>query len=138
MDFDLRKLNRLKLKLMQEKELHVVMTYFFDHFGENRAFLDIGQSTRHNLLESIIAQTIGALLGAKTKVILLNLMLFHIPQHQFYHGAFIINGKMANVIYYDDIKMGCIAVVMSTSGMTNFVRFSAQNLPHKPATPSLN
>lgn len=138
MALDLRKLNMLKMKLMQEKALHVVMTYFFDHFGENEEFLEISQPARHELLESIIAQSVGSLLCSKTQAVLLNFLLLHVPKHQFYHGAFVINGKMANVIYYDDIKMGCIAVITSEGGMTNFIRFSAQNMPHKPAVPSPN
>jgi hypothetical protein len=138
MALDLRKLNMLKMKLMQEKELHVVMTYFFDHFGENPDFLDVSKPARHELLEAVIAQTVGPLTGSKSKAVLLNFLLLHVDKHQFYHGAFFINGKMANVIYFDDVKMGCIAVLMSGKGETNFVRFSAQDMPHKPATPSLN
>jgi hypothetical protein len=135
---DLRKVTMLKMKLVEEKELRDVMNYFFDHLGEDEAFIDLSKPTRHQMLEAIIGQTVGPMVGSKGKAVLVNFVLLHVPEHQFYHGAFLIQGRMANVIYFDDIKMGCIAVVMSLAGKTNFIRFSAQEMPHKPATPSLN
>ncbi|MDQ3250561.1 MAG: hypothetical protein M3Q45_15315 [Chloroflexota bacterium] len=138
MALDLRKVTMLKMKLMEAKELADVMNYFFDHLGESQEFINVSQPARHELLEAIIAQTVGPLLGAKAKVVLHNFLLLHVAQHQFYHGAFTIQGKMANVIYFDDIQMGCIAVALGMDGPTSFIRFSTQGTPHKPATPSPN
>jgi hypothetical protein len=96
MALDLRKLTMLKMKLMQEKELKDVMTYFFDHFGESEEFLDVSEPTRHDLVESTLAQTVGPMVGSKGKAILVDFILLYIPQYDFYHGAFILNGRMAN------------------------------------------
>src|ERR671932_627323 len=101
MALDLRKLTTLKMKLGQEKELADVMNYFFDHFGESQDFIELSEPARHEMLEAILAQTVGPLTGIKTKVVLRNFLLLHVPQYQFYHGAFMINGKLANVIYFD-------------------------------------
>ncbi|MFN8494686.1 MAG: hypothetical protein U0350_44200 [Caldilineaceae bacterium] len=138
MALDLRKLVSLKMKLVEEKELADVMNYFFDHFGESQEFIELSQPTRHEMLEAILAQTAGPLTGSKTKVVMHNFMLLHVPQQQFYHGAFLINGKLANVIYFDDIQMGCIAIAMGSGGRTNFVRFSAREMSHKPTKSALN
>ena len=49
-----------------------------------------------------------------------------------------LNDKMANLIYFDDINSGLMAVIWSLiPPETKFIRFSGRPMPHE-YTPSVN
>jgi hypothetical protein len=57
-------------------------------------------------------------------------LLTRLPEHQFVHGGGTLNGKLANVLYFEDIHIGLLAVVMSaTPSDTKMVRFTGQPMP---------
>lgn len=133
---DLSRLEDLKEKLVNSKDLSVVGNYFFDHFGEDSDFLDLGKPERHEVLEEFIAALGHKLCGGKCVVT--NLLLIHVPDTQFIHGGCFINGRLANVIYFDDIEVGLLCLVPAKpDGQTMFSRFSVQALPPE-AVPSKN
>ncbi|MCU0495206.1 MAG: hypothetical protein MUD01_26770 [Chloroflexaceae bacterium] len=139
MAFDLRQLNKLKLKMTEEKQISDVFTYFFDHFGENEEFLKLGKPKRHELVEQVVGKTVGNLLKLKNVAVMYNFLLIHIPEQSFYHGGCMIGGKMVMIIYFDDIQMGCISVAMSfQGGKTQFVRFSTVATSDPKAMPKSN
>jgi hypothetical protein len=53
---DLKKLSILKDKLLLAKDFKEPWTYFFDHFGENPAFIKLGKQTKSPLLKKAVAQ----------------------------------------------------------------------------------
>ena|SRR5258708_40226079 len=126
---NLGRLEKLKEKLTSSKNLGDIATYFFDHFGENPAFMDLGRPTKNATLESFIA-TIGGQLCGSNKVVVSHLMLVQVPNTHFIHGGCFINGRMGNVIYFDDIEVGLLALVATKpGGNTLFSRFSCRKLP---------
>ncbi len=116
--------NTLKLKMMQEKEIIDVFSFFFDYFAEEEEFFDHSIPTSHELLESIIGELGGHLYGVEGKAVLSHFTLLTIPDQQFYHGGCMINGVLTTYIYFDDIKTGCIGALTSLSDPTQFMRFS--------------
>ncbi|MCI0399534.1 MAG: hypothetical protein L0332_24130 [Chloroflexi bacterium] len=136
MKVNLGRLEILKKKLVAETDFYRVFNYFFDHFGENEAFLDLGGPTRHPTLEKIIAQVGGGLLG--TRVVLMNLLLIRLPEQGFIHGGCVLNGHVVNFFYFEDIQVGMMAIALSRKqGETKIVRFSGLTVPGEPK-PSLN
>ncbi len=122
---DLKLLAILKDKLIHAKDFSDVWNYFFDHFGEDSDFIALGERAEDSLLEAII-QEVGLQLFPN-RVVLSNLLLARLPEHQFIHGGLMINGRLANVIYFEDIHMGLMAVVTSLKpGETKMIRFSGQ------------
>src|SRR5690349_735056 len=51
---DPSRLQELKKKLINDKDLLGVWGFFLDHLGENVAFLDLGEQVRHPFLEEIL------------------------------------------------------------------------------------
>jgi hypothetical protein len=133
---DLTLLATLKEKIASAKDFGSVWSYFFDHFGEDPAFIALGERTQDAFLEAILLQVGGELFGRQ--VALGNLLLTRLPEHHFIHGGFTLGGKLANVIYFDDIQTGLLAVLFSvTPSETKMVRFTGRRMP-SGGTPSRN
>jgi hypothetical protein len=120
---NLHLLKTLKKKLVDEKDFFKVMNYFFDYFGENQAFIDLGAPARHELLETILGQVGETLVGSP--VVLSNLRTLHLPEHKFFHGACTINRQMATFFFFEDIQVGLMAVAKSLhAAETKIIRFT--------------
>jgi hypothetical protein len=125
---DLNLLDTLKEKLVHARDFSEVWAYFFDHFGEDPEFIACGERARHSFLEAVLTQVGSELFGRKVPVS--HLLLTRLPERQFLHGGFSLNGRLANVIYFEDIQVGLIAVVLSmSSGETRLARFSGRPRP---------
>ena len=124
---DLSLLETLKEKLADATDFTDVWNYFFDHFGEDLEFIDAGDRAAHPFLTAIIAQIGIELFGRKVRVE--DLLLTHLPDHAFYHGGFTIGGRLGNIIYFDDVQTGLLAVIMSpATNETKFVRFTGRRM----------
>jgi hypothetical protein len=125
---DLSLLSVLKERLIQAKQFSEVWEYFMDHFGENRQFLVLGERVRHALLEDLITQMAKKLCDVDVKVE--DILLKSLAEQQFFHGGVISpQGEMINVLYFDDIDMGTLAVASIRSPMTTVARFSVRLAP---------
>ena len=130
---DLSQLEDLKKKLVTAKDLSEVGNYFFDHLGEDSDFLDLGKPGRNAVLEAFIAALGRQLCGGKCTIT--KLLLIQVPGTHFIHGGCFLNGRLANVIYFDDIEVGLLCLVPTKpGGDTVFSRFSAQALPAEAMT----
>lgn len=133
----LKRLKVLKMKMVTAKDFYQVFNYFFDHFGENPAFLELGEPTQHDMLEAILTHTVKEMLKIGTLVIH-GLFLIHLSSHQFIHGGGQINDHLVNLFYFEDIDVGMIALAkMPSTGETQIARFSCYR-PGQPRRPSAN
>jgi hypothetical protein len=133
---DLTLLATLKDKLVNATEFGEVWRYFLDHFGEDPAFIALGERSHDPFLVAVIEQIASQIFGKH--VPLTNLLLTFLPDHHFTHGGVILDGHLANVLYFDDIRMGMVAVLMSLpSGETKYARFSGRMQRPNPI-PSAN
>lgn len=122
----LKLLSTLKMKMVQANDFGKVMDYFFDHFGENDQFMRLGEPTRHELLEQVLAATAKQTLRT-SKVQITNGFFIHLPEQQFLHGACQLNGRLSNFFYFEDIDSGMVAIVTEpTKSETQIARFSCQ------------
>lgn len=125
---DLSGLETLKQKLIEATEFAPVWDYFMTHFGEQRAFMALGKRTRSPMLEAAIAQAAEEVFGAWVPVT--NLLLVRLPEYQFMHGALVLEGRFANVFYFEDLGMGLLTIILSMAGDNNrLVRFTARDQP---------
>jgi len=121
---NLQKLSVLKDKLITAKDFQDPWNYFFDHFGENPDFLQLGHRSHDPALKTII-EGIGEQLFKK-KVKVSNFLLTEIAEHNFFHGACFIQGRIATVLFFKDIDKGLLAISMSMgSSAVSLVRFSS-------------
>lgn len=120
---DLTKLQELKRRLVHDKDFMKTWTFFLDEFATELDFIKLGEPVRHENLEMAIAQ-IGIQMfprdGTVTQVGLIRLA----DQH-FIHGNVNVMGRVGGVIYFEDIRVGLVAVSEHfPSDETKFARFS--------------
>ena len=133
---DLRLLSNLKYKLITSQDLGEIWEYFWDHFGEDRHFMVLGRNTRHEFLEKVLKRVGRKIFGKRAR--LTHVMFVRLSKQRFIHGTCRLNGKLSSVMYFEDIRVGCVAVVTSDiKSETQLARFSARSSP-KRVTFSIN
>lgn len=133
---DLTLLATLKDKMIHGTNFTDIFTYFLDHFGENPDFIALGQEVRHEFLEQVYLQVGQQLFGKP--VPLTDILLKQLPEYHFYHGGGCLGGKVANVLYFEDVCVGLLGVMWSFSATeTKFARFKGRPLT-PPPVPSVN
>ena len=133
---DLAKLATLKDKLLHADDFRTVWEYFLDNFGEDPAFIALGEPTEQPLLEAVFAGVAQQLF--QRPVAVRHLRLIRLPQEGFIHGGAVLEGKPANVLYFEDVQVGMLGVVWSVApGEMKYARFSGR--PARPGgEPSVN
>lgn len=126
---DLSKLAVLKEKLVEATQFSDVWKYFLDHFGENPEFISLGERVEeHPRLEVAINQ-IG-LRVFKKPLRVRDLLLTRITGHGFIHGGGLVGASLANVLYFEEIGSGMMAIVQSlASTEMRYARFSTVPMP---------
>jgi hypothetical protein len=133
---DLQLLETLKEKLGSATNFSDVQTYFLDHFGENPAFMSLGEPTSHPLIEATLGAVATELFGEPVPVT--GLRLVRLADEQFIHGGFTVRGRIGSVFYFEDIHVGLATLIWTlTPPETKFVRFSGRPLP-RGSVPSRN
>lgn len=124
---DLAQLETLKQKLLQAREFQEIWAYFMDHFGEDPDFMALGERTRSPFIEAVLSQVGQQIFGRPVQTA--ECLLTRLPEHQFIHGGCILEGKIGNVLYFEDAQVGLLAVVMSLApSETRLVRFTGRPL----------
>lgn len=129
---NLRLLSNLKYKLIRSQDLGEIWEYFWDHFGEDQNFIVLGRSTRHEFLEKVLKQVARKMFGKRAR--LTHVMFFRVPKQRFIHGTCRLDGKLSSVMYFEDIRAGCVAVVTSdveSESETQLARFKASSTPRR-------
>ena len=133
---DLSLLSTLKQKLVHGTEFQEAQTYFFDHFAEDEEFLGLGERHEDRFLKSIIETVATQLFGRP--IVIDDLLLIRLKDHYFIHGNCILGGRVATILYFEDVEQGLLSIVWSFSpAETKFVRFTRKPLP-RTNEPSLN
>jgi len=105
---DMARLKILKSQLLQATDFMAVLDYFMTHFGENPQFMAMGKRTQHSVIEAAVAQTWQRLYGKPLPAG--QLLLTLLPRHRFVHGGGFYGDKVLNILYFEDLQMGLLAV----------------------------
>lgn len=134
MNSNLHLLPTLKEKLVNSDNFSEVMHYFFDHFAENNAFMDLGNFRHSKLIETIALQAASTALNEK-KIVIRGMRLVCLPKEKFYHGPCFINSHIATLFFFEDIQTGMMAIsVSSQPGQMLYARITAVAISgHKSA-----
>lgn len=124
---DLSRLETLKQKLLESRNFMEVWDYFMTHFAEAEGFMDLGDNYSSQALEAVLAQMAQQVIGASTPVS--QVMLIRLPEQRFVHGSAMLGRRLANLIYFEDIGVGFIGIVMSASGDNRVIRFTTGTAP---------
>jgi hypothetical protein len=132
---DLSKLQELKRRLVHEKDFLKIWGFFLDEFATDLAFIELGEPIRDEALETTIAH-VGLQMFPRAGNSI-EVRLIRLADQQLLHGNVVVAGQVGGVLYFEDVRVGLVAVSESLSGETKFARFST--MPYKPgARPSQN
>ncbi len=125
---DLTQIPALKHKLLYEKQLSEVWSFFMDHFADHPEFAGFGEPTRHPFVETVVKQVGEQLFGVDGSIS--GLILLWDAQHQFLHGGFNMGSRPGGVIFFGDIQTGMLAVPEGLSSSdVKYARFSGTPMP---------
>ena len=117
----------LKKRFVEATNFAEFHDYYMSNFIEKGNFMRLGRTLsapRAEFLNDALAESYGKIAGVS--VIAISSQLIEVPELGLVHGAFNINGKLASVLYFDDIAMGMFVVVENGStGETKYMRFTA-------------
>lgn len=126
MELDLRKLEDLKEKMQVEEDFGAIWKFFFDHFGENPEFMELGEradETMRLFLEPILESICKQLVNRE--VMTAQFILTELPDQKFYHGPCLTDAGIAVVFYFEELKMGMFSLTPGLgSGLVHYGRFS--------------
>ncbi|HET6246732.1 MAG TPA: hypothetical protein VFE47_03460 [Tepidisphaeraceae bacterium] len=128
MPLNLTNIDTLKHQLATAPVLEKVYKYFLDHFGENEEFFNLGARADDEVLAAFVKAVAQQLYGPKAKVT--DWLLVRLAEHHFIHGTCRIEGRPVNVLWFDDIQVGMIALPgMRPNEKTRFSRFTGRRMP---------
>jgi hypothetical protein len=103
----IERLQELKVKLTQVKDLSKIWLFYMDHFADYPEFTDLGAPSPNSYLEAVLKRTCQQLFGKTVKIS--DFFSIYIAEYQFFHGPFHIEGRIGG-LFFVDIKFGLIAV----------------------------
>ena len=104
----IERLQELKQKLTNEADLSNIWLFYMDHFADHAEFTELGQPAYNEYLNTIIHKTCQQMFGKTIKIT--NFFLIYIAKYHLFHGPFQVQGRIGGVIYFEDIKIGLLAV----------------------------
>ncbi|MEH1929400.1 hypothetical protein [Nostoc sp.] len=102
------RLQELKQKLTNEADLSHIWSFYMDHFADLPEFTDLGEPADNQYLDAVLHKTCQQMFGSVIKIT--GFFLIYIPNYRLFHGPFQVEGRIGGMIYFEDIKIGLIAV----------------------------
>lgn len=123
---DLSKLRALEKMLHEATRFYDVWDYFLKHFGEDPAFIALGQRGRDEFLDEVLQQIGMQLFGPRVQIT--EPMLTRLPEYGFIHGTVFMQGRLASALYFENIHKGMLAVLAGPGDApeTKFIRFTGR------------
>jgi hypothetical protein len=131
----LDRLQELKQKLKNEADLSNIWSFYMDHFADDPEFTDLGKPAHHQYLDAIIHKTCEQMFGRAIKIT--NFFSIYIPEYRLFHGPFQVQGRIGGVIYFEELKMGLLAV-SADNPPTDMVKYSRFSTLIQLSTPNRN
>jgi hypothetical protein len=123
----------LKRRLRQDTNLDQFWKYYFDHFAEHPSFKTMGSPCCNEFVADRL-RLVGQKLFGQDRILLNDLLLIEIPEFGLIHGVCSLQGSLASVLYFPEMKIGVIAVTRPNGQMT-YARITEPALESlRPAT----
>jgi hypothetical protein len=128
----LERLRQLKQKLIQEKDLSNIWSFYMDEFADRPEFLDVGEPKPSAFIEAVVPQICQQMFGKKVKIA--DLLTIYIAEYKFFHAPFLAGGRIGGLIYFEEERIGLLAV-SAKFPPTDEVKYSRFSAPIEPKTP---
>ena len=118
------RLQELKQKLTLEADLSHIWLFYLDHFADDPEFTELGEPAYNEYLDTVLHKTCKHLFGMAIKIT--DFFGIYIAEYQLFHGPFQVKGRIGGVIYFEDIKIGLLAVSVDypSTDAVKYSRFS--------------
>jgi hypothetical protein len=115
------RLQELKQKLRSEADLSHIWSFYMDHFADDPKFTNLGEPAYNEYLDAILHKTCQQMFGRTIKI--KDFFLIYIAKYLLFHGPFQVDGRIGGVIYFEDLKIGLLAV-SADNPPTDLVKYS--------------
>ena len=105
---NIKRLEKLKQKLTTEADLSNIWLFYMDNFADHAEFTDLGKPVYNQYLDAMLHSNCQQIFGKKIRIT--NFFPIHIAEYNFFHAPFQAGKRIGGVIYFEDIKVGLIAV----------------------------
>lgn len=129
------RLQELKQKLTLEADLSAIWSFYMDHFADDPKFIELGEPKYNEYLDAVIHKTVEQMFGRAIKIN--GFFPIYIAQYSFFHAPFWVERRIGGVIYFEDIKIGLIAV-SADYPPTDVVKYSRFSEVMQLPTPNRN
>jgi hypothetical protein len=102
------RLQELKQKLTIEADLSAIWSFYMDYFVDDTEFIELGEPKYNEYLDAVIHKTCEQMFGRVIKIT--GFLTIYIAQYGFFHAPFCAEKRIGGVIYFEDLKIGLIAV----------------------------
>jgi hypothetical protein len=102
------RLQELKQKLTDVADLSDIWLFYMDHFADHPEFTELGEPAENEYLDAVLHKTCQQMFGRAIKIT--GFFLIYIAPYRLFHGPFQVEGRIGGVIYFEDIKIGLLAV----------------------------
>ncbi|MEH2027005.1 hypothetical protein [Nostoc sp.] len=127
------RLQSLKQKLTNDADLSRIWLFYMDYFADQPEFTDLGEPVYNEYLDAVLQKTCQQMFARAIKIT--DFLLIYITPYRLFHGAFQVEGRIGGVIYFEDIKIGLLAVsadyppndVVKYSRFSEVIQLSAAN-----------
>ncbi|MBD2251550.1 hypothetical protein [Nostoc parmelioides] len=102
------RLQELKQKLTIEADLSAIWSFYMDSFVDDTEFIELGEPKYNEYLDAVIHKTCEQMFGRVIKIT--DFLTIYIAQYGFFHAPFWAEKRIGGVIYFEDLKIGLIAV----------------------------
>ena len=128
----------LKHKMVNEADLSRVWLYWMDNFVDDPGFVNLGDKTRDDFLETVVPQICHQMFNKQERIV--KLMLICLPNEGFIHGPVEVGGRIGSVIYFKSNQTGVLAIPnkLTEEANVNYSRFSNPMVGRMPGNPNLN
>ncbi len=124
------RLQELKQKLTFEADLSHIWSFYMDHFADDPEFTELGEPADNEYLDAVIHKTCQHLFNRAIEIT--DNLIIYIAEYRLFHGPIQVQGRIGGVIYFEDIKIGLLAVsaddpAVKYSRFSEMIQLSAPN-----------
>lgn len=118
----------LKKRMLETTDFPEFVDFYFTNFAEKESFRKLGRplsTPRTDGIFRMIAEAYVAIGGPR--LVSLKGILVEIREAGLVHGALFVDGQLATVLYFTDVRVGICSITDSKGGtdMAKYIRFSA-------------
>jgi len=126
---DIPTLLEIKMMVRHETSGSKIMPRFYDFMENNDEYMmNLDPCTDENVPD-MIGQLVCKALQIKHKSMQFDKAIFlENRADHFFHGQFFTSGHLVSFFYFDDLKIGCMAIAASFGKQTMYMRFDGDFL----------